>query len=459
MSRTIQTRLGTAHANTSESITAAGTRCAAALTTLTSNRHSPTSILQFRGFPARESSTPTRRAPGAFIEEVSDDQEDYVPSDDGPGDDGPNGNDPDGDDPGDDDPEPHNDDEEGEPINGLPSQDDAGMIIFNNLSIAIDRLACSAWSSNSSSSCTKVRKPNTFNGTDPKKLCTFFVQCEPNFQDWLKAFRTDRAKVIFTQSYLKGMALKWFEPDLLGMEDPNARPLWMTSWREFIIELQTTFGPHNPIANAEHQLNHLCMKDTHCVNRYVVDFNWIASQVRGYSDGALHHHFYSGLPDRIKDEISRIGKLHTLDSLWAVAQEIDAWYWECKEEVAHQNKTSTSTSTNTNTNTTSKSSGKSEKSKLSLGNSAQSSSSLNLTPKKSGKTPELLDKLRKDGKLTSEERKHRFEQNLCMFCGGSGHKAKECPKSGSQAAKARSATTTMTTMLEAKPMASTEAKK
>ena len=69
------------------------------------------------------------------------------------------------------------------------------------------------------------------------------------------------------------MALEWFEPDLLGMDDPNARPLWMTSWREFVIELQTTFGPHDPIADAEHQLDHLCMKDTHCVNRYVVDFN------------------------------------------------------------------------------------------------------------------------------------------------------------------------------------------
>ena len=84
------------------------------------------------------------------------------------------------------------------------------------------------------------------------------------------------------------------------------------------------FGPHNPIADAKHQLNHLRMKDTHHVNRYVVDFNQITSQVRGYGDGALHHHFYSGLPDRIKDEISRIGKPCTLDGLRAVAQEIDA---------------------------------------------------------------------------------------------------------------------------------------
>ena len=324
MSRTIQTRSRTARANTSESITAANTRRAAALSALTSTRCSPASISQFRGFPARESTTPTCHAPGAFVEEIDDDQEDYVPSDDGPGDDGPDGNDPDGDDPGDDDPEPHDDDDdEGGPIDGLPGQDDAGMIIFNNLSIAIDRLMHSARSSNSSSSHTKVCEPDTFDGTDPKKLHTFFVQCELNFQDRPKAFWTDRAKVTFAQSYLKGMALEWFEPDLLGMEDPDAHPLWMTSWHEFVIELQTTFGPHDPVADAKHQLDHLCMKDTHRVNRYVVDFNRIVSQVQGYGDGALCHHFYSSLPNRIKDEISRIGKLRTLDSLRAVTQGID----------------------------------------------------------------------------------------------------------------------------------------
>ena len=69
------------------------------------------------------------------------------------------------------------------------------------------------------------------------------------------------------------MALELFEPDLLGMDDPNTCPLWMTSWHGFVIELQTMFGPHDPIADAEHQFDHLCMKDTHHVNHYVVDFN------------------------------------------------------------------------------------------------------------------------------------------------------------------------------------------
>ena len=79
-------------------------------------------------------------------------------------------------------------------------------------------------------------------------------------------FRTDQTKVTFMQSYLKGMALKWFEPDLLSAGDPHNCPIWMTDWEEFVIELQTTFGPHDPVANAEHQLNHLCMKENHHAN-------------------------------------------------------------------------------------------------------------------------------------------------------------------------------------------------
>jgi len=106
------------------------------------------------------------------------------------------------------------------------------------------------------------------------------VQCELCFQDQSKAFHLDRAKVTFAQSYLKGMTLEWFEPDLLNSSDLADRPCWMDSWVHFVAELQSTFGPHDPIADAEHQLEHLRMKDAHRVTRYIVDFNQLASQVQ-----------------------------------------------------------------------------------------------------------------------------------------------------------------------------------
>ncbi|KIK71859.1 hypothetical protein PAXRUDRAFT_22729, partial [Paxillus rubicundulus Ve08.2h10] len=66
--------------------------------------------------------------------------------------------------------------------------------------------------------------------------------------------------------------------------------------------------------------------------------------------------------------------------------------------------------------------------------------------------PDLSQKLGKDGKLTSEECKRCFDLKLCMFCGGSGHMAKDCRKSTSKAAKAHAAT--ISAPPDAKPSAS-----
>ena len=167
------------------------------------------------------------------------------------------------------------------------------MAVLNNLAVAVSCLSHSTRRNNeSSSSWAKVQDLDTFDGTDPKKLQTFLVQCELIYSDCPKAFHLDRSKITFAQSYLKGMALEWFEPDLLDTNDPANHPHWMDNWITFVAELQSTFGPHNPVADAEHQLDHLQMKDGHCIMQYIMDFNWLALQVRGYGDGALWHFFY-----------------------------------------------------------------------------------------------------------------------------------------------------------------------
>ncbi|KIK72567.1 hypothetical protein PAXRUDRAFT_21839 [Paxillus rubicundulus Ve08.2h10] len=104
------------------------------------------------------------------------------------------------------------------------------------------------------------------------------TKCELNFQDCPCAFRTDHTKVTFAQSYLKGMALEWFKPDLLHVEDLDLCPLWMNNYHKFLLKLQTNFGPHDPVADTEHQLDNLFMKDSQRINKYIVEFNHIASQ-------------------------------------------------------------------------------------------------------------------------------------------------------------------------------------
>jgi len=235
-------------------------------------------------FPYHRDSTPEHHEPGRFQ---------WFGPEDSPGDDP--------DDPGDDN---NNNDDDDEFLDATEELDPS-LAVFHNLAVAVNRLSLSSRRTNdSSSSRAKVREPDTFDGTDPKKLRTFLVQCELCFQDQAKAFCLDRAKVTFAQSYLKGMTLEWFELDLLNSGNLADRPRWMDSWVHFVAELQSTFGPHDPIADAEHQLEHLRMKDAHRVTRYIVDFNWLASQVQDYGDGALCRLFYSGLPDRLKDEIA-----------------------------------------------------------------------------------------------------------------------------------------------------------
>ena len=83
---------------------------------------------------------------------------------------------------------------------------------------------------------TKIHKPDQFDSSNPHKLHTFLVQCELNFQDCPRSFDNDRTKVIYAQSYLKGMALNWFKPELL-LGNPDFRPRWMDDYSRFTHEL------------------------------------------------------------------------------------------------------------------------------------------------------------------------------------------------------------------------------
>ena len=91
--------------------------------------------------------------------------------------------DDDGDDPRDDLDNSGNDDRDDNFVNALDELD-PNLTVSHNLALAINYLSKSSCHINdSSSSCAKVREPDTFDGTDPKKLRTFLVQCELCFQD------------------------------------------------------------------------------------------------------------------------------------------------------------------------------------------------------------------------------------------------------------------------------------
>jgi hypothetical protein len=227
----------------------------------------------------------------------------------------------------------------------------------------------------------------------------------------------------------------------------------MDDYSEFMLELQTNFGPHDPSRDAEMQLEQLNMCKGQCINKYVVEFQRFASQVCRWGDGALCRQFYNRLPACMKDKISHMGKPATLSEFKTLAQTIDARYWEHKGEISRETKSSSSNPLKPSTSDhTSSHPFRSGNHRSGQNKSAKPTSASTLS---APKAPDLNTKLGKDGKLTAEECQRCFNKKLCLFCGGPGHSTRDCTKSTSHAAKGRAATVTP----EAKQEASSEANK
>jgi hypothetical protein len=268
--------------------------------------------------------------------------------------------------------------------------------------------------------CAKVREPEPFNGTDSRKLRQFLLLCELNFRDRPDAFLEDAVKINYILSYLTGLALDFFKPYIVQGRDEL---VWLNDYELFIEKLQENFGPHDPEAAAENELESLRMKDNQRISSYIVEFQRLAVHVQ-WGDSALRFQFYKGLPARIKDEISHIGKPTSLERLKRLSLSIDARYWERRTESNREGQHLTSKapppkSTPLPSPTTPRADNMSGRPKVTSGNNA------NAPP---------TDKLGPDGKLTAQEKQRCFDNQLCLFCGGEGHMAKSCPKS---AAKAR----------------------
>ena len=308
-----------------------------------------------------------------------------------------------------------------------------------NLTDAIHNFTQTVWENLGSNNRSKVQELDVFDGSNTRKLQAFLIQCQLNFNSKPWVFQTDTSKVNYMISYLKGTVLDWFEPGLMSDDPPD----WISNYSKFTSELKHNFGPHNPEGDMENELKALWMKDNQQMVKYLVDFNCLVAWVT-WGDFTLWHQLYKGLLNRIKDEVSWIRKPSTLSVMCQLIQQIDTHYWEHQSEISQESKKSNNKSGEQKSNKSANTASSSSKNQSSNNKSASSSNKRpnpNLSSSSGqNKKPNLSSKLRKDSKLTSKERACRFANNLCMFCGGAGHKASKCPKNTSSASKAKART-------------------
>ena len=271
------------------------------------------------------------------------------------------------------------------------------------------------------SSRAKPRAPDTFDGSDPSKLDSFILQCSLYIALRSSDFPDESAKVSFILSYLKGSPLDWFQTDLI-----NGSATWFHSTQFFLQELRRLFGSQDPIADATIALENLRYRDSGKAIKYTLDFNRHALRT-GWNNVALVRQYYKGLPDRLKDEVTRFGRPNTLPELQQTIQILDQRYWERQNEISRDRRITTPQTPGFRSSD--KSSASSSSPPAAKPQSSSSNSFSSKPPQRPpNSAPTIADKLGKDGKLREEERKHRIANKLCLFCGLAGHAIRECRK-------------------------------
>ncbi|KIJ47827.1 hypothetical protein M422DRAFT_248407 [Sphaerobolus stellatus SS14] len=276
----------------------------------------------------------------------------------------------------------------------------------------------------------KVRVPDTFNGSDPNKLCDFILGCRLYFRGNKQAFRSEANQVTFAISYLHGMGLDHFEPYILG-EIPEA-PM-MTSWAMFQAFLTEPFGILYPEDKAEEQLDLVIFPEDGKASTFFASFE---------------KKFLKLIPKCLKKDIAHVmPKPQTHAEAKAYILQFNQCHWEYfREAVAkaklhshllHGVKAPMNTTLAGSLSTPKpikKLKGLSSYQKSNNNNASGESSNISAHHNNKGKNkpvqkPNDISKLLgADGKLLPAVCHHRFDHGLCLICGLKGHMATDCTR-------------------------------
>jgi len=293
---------------------------------------------------------------------------------------------------------------------------------------------------------SKARIPDIFDGSDPHKLNHFLFQCRLFFHANPSQFPTNEEKINFALTYLSGVAQDWFEV-ALQQEDLGYTQPWLSTWHLFVDELRVHFGLSDPVGDAANLIDNLCIKPGDKIATYNVEFMRYAAQLN-WGDSVLCHRFYQGLPNRLQDPIANReqGKSNSFQAMYQLAITFDNRYWERNHERDRLQNTEKDAADSHN-----QKQGRMAQFAASSQSSAPSRPQSSTTPpqtvpsqssQKPSKRPspivkspspstphvDLSDKLGRDGKLNSNERKCRIDNNLCLYCGSKDHKVDRCPR-------------------------------
>ncbi|KAF4776451.1 hypothetical protein HER10_EVM0006305 [Colletotrichum scovillei] len=180
----------------------------------------------------------------------------------------------------------------------------------------------------------KLSAPITYDGT-PGTLKGFLIQVK-NYQNFHHGdFTSETEKVVHAASFLRGRALKWFEPiqeEYLSKEtldecSTEVRDIY-SNFNGFEA-LRSLFQDPDEKRQAERDLAQL--RQTKSAKEYSAEFRRLSAQL-DLTDDTKMFMFYQGLKDEVKDELVKLDRPEDFLQYGELAIRIDNRLYERKKE-------------------------------------------------------------------------------------------------------------------------------
>ena len=248
----------------------------------------------------------------------------------------------------------------------------------------------------------KISLPSKFDGTR-SQFRGFLNQVRLVFQMHPTRYPTDSARVGLVETLLTGTTLAWFAP-LLEKKCPI-----LDNFDEFVKEFQACFGDTDSMRTTINKIRRLRQGDRPA-SAYAADFRLLACDIP-WDEEALMDQFRQGLRNDVKDLLLTFHEdPKSLTEAISRAVRCDNRLFERRSE---RQQWSRPRSEQTYASVTSLPTSKTMQVPIS-------------TPI-SGPTPMEIDSTRRRGPLTETEKQRRRANRLCLYCGGLGHIAINCP--------------------------------
>lgn len=250
----------------------------------------------------------------------------------------------------------------------------------------------------------KPAKPEAFKGEIGASAKTFLQAARMYMALRPQDFPDDTTRIAWVLMLMQDRAAQWAQPitaEILA----GAGTARSNTWATFETEFRTAFYDPDEIRTASHRL--IRLRQTRDTVAYTSEFRELVAVLGWTEEAQLMNRYYEGLKGHVKDMLLGVAKPATLDALITTSIECDKRYWERQMDKKEEH-----------------SSPSTKPPKPTPRNPPPSSttSASPSAPTPAPRDPNAMDIGANNRRLSTEERKRRLANNLCLYCGQAGHR-------------------------------------